>query len=81
MFDTINFGRNIGQNSHKFKQIQQEFCKVVDYFEEFRAALTNLLSKISWVSIKTLEDLKARKDPELLKFLEVNTIEEVVQRL
>ena len=78
MLDMINFGKNIGLNSYKFNQIQQEFRKMHDFIDEFRIELTKLLGNISWVSIKTLDDLKKRKDPELSKYFEMNLIEEIV---
>lgn len=78
MFDLVNYGKNIGHNSYKFKQIQEELRQMADFLEEFRIELTKLLKRISWVSLRSLEDLKKRKDPELLRYFEMNLIEEII---
>lgn len=74
----INFGKNIGHNSYKFNQIQKELSKMHDYLDEFRVELTKVLGRVSWVSLKTLDDLKRRKDPELSKYFGINLIEEII---
>lgn len=78
MYDTIDFTRNIGQNTHKFKQITGEFSKIVDFFETFKTTLSEVLPRISWIPSKPLEDLKALNIPELAKYLETNLIEDII---
>lgn len=81
IYEGINFTRNIAKNVVKIQQILTELGKLSDYLDEFRAKLTEVVSKDSGVSIKSLDDLRNCKDPDILQHLETNLIEEIIHKV